>query len=77
MQRAHRIGQTRPIVVKTLAIRNTVEEEIMKRRVPNSKSKDVCVDDGMRGFLKVRLPSFSITAWVSTAALAPESEIYS
>jgi hypothetical protein len=26
----------------------------MKRRAPNSHSKDVCVDDGMRGFLMVR-----------------------
>jgi len=51
IKRAHRIGQTRPITVKTLAIRCTFEEEIMKRRAPNSHSKDVCVDDGMRGYL--------------------------
>ncbi|KAF8321183.1 hypothetical protein DL93DRAFT_2224228 [Clavulina sp. PMI_390] len=51
IKRAYRIGQTRPITVKTLAIRETFEEEIMKRRTPNALSKDVCVDDGMRGFL--------------------------
>ncbi|KAF8329753.1 P-loop containing nucleoside triphosphate hydrolase protein [Cantharellus anzutake] len=52
IKRAHRIGQTKPITVKTLAIRSTVEEEIMKRRQPGNNSKDVCADEGMRGFIK-------------------------
>jgi len=51
-QRAHRIGQTQPITVKTLAIRSTVEEEIMHRRQQGNPSKDVCADEGMRGFIK-------------------------
>ena len=31
-QRAHRTGQTRPVTVKVLAIRDTVEEKLVERR---------------------------------------------
>ncbi|RCH91537.1 hypothetical protein CU098_003159, partial [Rhizopus stolonifer] len=32
IKRAHRIGQTKPVYVETLVIRNTIEDELLKRR---------------------------------------------
>ncbi|GAN03723.1 snf2 family helicase [Mucor ambiguus] len=32
IKRAHRIGQTKPVYIETLVIRNTIEDELLKRR---------------------------------------------
>jgi hypothetical protein len=32
IKRAHRIGQTKPVFIETLVIRNTIEDELLKRR---------------------------------------------
>ena len=43
-QRAHRTGQTRPVTVKVLAIRDTVEEKLVERRAElRSKGKATTV----------------------------------
>ncbi|EIW84791.1 hypothetical protein CONPUDRAFT_116969 [Coniophora puteana RWD-64-598 SS2] len=56
IKRAHRMGQTRPIVVKTLAIRSTAEQEMMDRRQhlrgATNKIPPLTSDAGMRRFLE-------------------------
>jgi superfamily II DNA/RNA helicase len=56
IKRAHRIGQTRPISVKILAIRSTVEEAMMKRREAlkgrSGKLPSVTEETGMRHFIE-------------------------
>jgi hypothetical protein len=55
IKRAHRIGQTRPITVKTLAIRETAEENMVIRRtiLKNSQEKlpKVIEEAGMRFYI--------------------------
>ncbi|KAJ7029382.1 P-loop containing nucleoside triphosphate hydrolase protein [Mycena alexandri] len=59
IKRCHRIGQTRPITVKTLAIRGTAEENMAIRRIdlkdsPEKVPKNFIDDDdngGMRSFI--------------------------
>ncbi|KAJ7766642.1 P-loop containing nucleoside triphosphate hydrolase protein [Mycena metata] len=59
IKRCHRIGQTRPITVKTLAIRGTPEENMAIRRIvlkdsPEKVPKNFIDDDdngGMRSFI--------------------------
>ncbi|KAF8912126.1 hypothetical protein CPB84DRAFT_1761324 [Gymnopilus junonius] len=55
IKRAHRIGQTRPITVKTLAIRETAEENMVIRRsvLKNSQEKlpKVIEEAGMRYYI--------------------------
>lgn len=40
IKRAHRIGQTKPVYIETLVIRNTIEDELLKRREQVSNSND-------------------------------------
>ncbi|EGO21281.1 hypothetical protein SERLADRAFT_452413 [Serpula lacrymans var. lacrymans S7.9] len=55
IKRAHRIGQTRPISVKTLVIRSTAEEAMIGRRQAfrgsTEKIPGVTTDKGMRDFI--------------------------
>ncbi|KAJ6531108.1 P-loop containing nucleoside triphosphate hydrolase protein [Mycena capillaripes] len=55
IKRCHRIGQTRPITVKTLAIRGTAEETMAARRVAlkdsTEKIPDLIYESGMRSFI--------------------------
>ncbi|KAG6900670.1 hypothetical protein C0993_005903 [Termitomyces sp. T159_Od127] len=55
IKRAHRIGQTRAITVKTLAIRGTAEENIMARRnffrESHEKVPKIIEDSGMRHYI--------------------------
>ncbi|KDQ61066.1 hypothetical protein JAAARDRAFT_32059 [Jaapia argillacea MUCL 33604] len=55
IKRAHRIGQTRPIIVKTLAIRSTHEEVMIARRDmlkgKAARAQNVIDEAGMRHFI--------------------------
>ncbi|KAJ7264890.1 P-loop containing nucleoside triphosphate hydrolase protein [Mycena haematopus] len=55
IKRCHRIGQTRPITVKTLAIRGTAEENMAARRIALKDSTEklpkVINESGMRSFI--------------------------
>lgn len=57
VKRVHRTGQTRPVVVKTLAIRDTVEEEMLGRRAAvvakTSKMPALTEEAGMRSYIAV------------------------
>ncbi|KAG1855044.1 hypothetical protein C8R48DRAFT_720376 [Suillus tomentosus] len=55
IKRAHRIGQTKPITVKTLVIRHTAEEAMVSRRhflKGSSKIPRMTTEVGMRHFLE-------------------------
>lgn len=55
IKRAHRIGQTKPITVKTLVIRNTAEEAMVSRRHLLKRSGKVprmTTEVGMRHFME-------------------------
>jgi len=60
VQRVHRTGQTRPVVVKTMAIRDTVEEAMLKRRegivTKTSKMPALTEEAGMRSYIEVIVP---------------------
>ncbi|KAJ7436218.1 P-loop containing nucleoside triphosphate hydrolase protein [Mycena latifolia] len=55
IKRCHRIGQTRPITVKTLAIRGTAEENMAARKKALKDSKEkipkLLEENGMRAFI--------------------------
>ncbi|KAF7364001.1 Helicase C-terminal domain-containing protein [Mycena sanguinolenta] len=55
IKRAHRMGQTRPITVKTLAIRGTAEENMAARRLALEESSEkipkIEHESGMRAFI--------------------------
>ncbi|KAJ6501924.1 P-loop containing nucleoside triphosphate hydrolase protein [Mycena sanguinolenta] len=55
IKRAHRMGQTRPITVKTLAIRGTAEENMAARRLALKDSTEkipkLIYESGMRSFI--------------------------
>ncbi|TDL24898.1 hypothetical protein BD410DRAFT_851421 [Rickenella mellea] len=58
IKRVHRIGQTRPINVKILAVRSTFEEEIARRRETlkmsaAEKRPEMASDTGIRKFIEV------------------------
>jgi SNF2 family DNA or RNA helicase len=42
IKRAHRIGQKGPVYIETLVIRNTIEDELLKRRDQVSKGEGTC-----------------------------------
>ncbi|OJA17037.1 hypothetical protein AZE42_03572 [Rhizopogon vesiculosus] len=55
IKRAHRIGQTKPITVKTLVIRNTAEEAMVSRRhllKGSNKVPRMTAEVGMRHFIE-------------------------
>ena len=68
-QRAHRTGQTRPVTVKVLAIRDTVEEKLMEHRAElrskgqttTARSKAAGLEDDldMRRYIEVGLENLS------------------
>ncbi|THV03958.1 hypothetical protein K435DRAFT_714928 [Dendrothele bispora CBS 962.96] len=56
IKRAHRIGQTKPVKVKTLAIRNTAEEKMLERRqiikqAVDGKVPKLLEETGIRHFI--------------------------
>ncbi|KAJ6526270.1 SNF2 family N-terminal domain-containing protein [Mycena vulgaris] len=55
IKRCHRIGQTRPISVKTLAIRGTAEQNVAARRLALKDSQEkipsLLKENGMRSFI--------------------------
>jgi hypothetical protein len=57
IKRVHRTGQTRPVVVKTLAIRGTVEEEMLERRAGivarTTRMPPLTEEAGMRRYIEV------------------------
>ncbi|KAG0760146.1 hypothetical protein G6F60_010365 [Rhizopus arrhizus] len=50
IKRAHRIGQTKPVYVETLVIRNTIEDELLKRR-SSENSGEFFFDSKLRHIL--------------------------
>ncbi|KAG9318758.1 P-loop containing nucleoside triphosphate hydrolase protein [Chiua virens] len=55
IKRAHRIGQTRPVTVKSLVIRSTAEETMIARRQylrSSDKVPSMTTESGMREYLK-------------------------
>ncbi|KIM48685.1 hypothetical protein M413DRAFT_437870 [Hebeloma cylindrosporum] len=81
IKRAHRIGQTRPITVKTLAIRGTAEENMVARRtiLKNSQEKlpKVIEEAGMRHYIAnpkfiTRPPTLSTFTTFPLIDLPPE-----
>lgn len=70
IKRVHRIGQTKPVSVKTLAIRATAEEAMVARRdalkrglgAAGGKLPSLAEDNVMREFIAVRHP-LTCRAW--------------
>jgi hypothetical protein len=58
LQRVHRTGQQRRVVVKTLAIQDTFEQEMLERRAAiqekSTKMPDVTDEAGLRSYIEVR-----------------------
>lgn len=59
IKRVHRTGQTRPVVVKTLAIRDTVEQEMLERRAGivarATRMPPLTEEVGMRRYIEVNM----------------------
>jgi hypothetical protein len=57
VQRVHRTGQIRPVVVKTMAIRDTVEQAMLERRegimAKTTKMPALTEEAGMRSYIEV------------------------
>lgn len=57
LQRVHRTGQTRPVVVQTLAIRDTFEQEMLERRAAiqerSIKMPEMTDEAGLRSYIEV------------------------
>ncbi|KAJ7706893.1 P-loop containing nucleoside triphosphate hydrolase protein [Mycena rosella] len=80
IKRCHRIGQTRPITVKTLAIRGTAEQNMAARRLALKDSQEkipkLLEENGMRTFIAnpkffTREPTALPTIRVPLVKLAP------
>jgi hypothetical protein len=60
VQRVHRTGQTRPVVVKTMAIHDTVEQAMLERReaivMKTTKMPALTEEAGMRSYIEVTYP---------------------
>lgn len=58
-KRVYRTGQTRPVVVKTLAIRDTVEQEMLERRAGivarTAKMPALTEEASMRSYIEVSI----------------------
>ncbi|KZV96218.1 hypothetical protein EXIGLDRAFT_765592 [Exidia glandulosa HHB12029] len=63
VKRAHRIGQTKPISIKILAVRGTVEEAMISRRTilqhsAEQQPKSMLDETGMRSYIEASNPTF-------------------
>ncbi|KAJ7137908.1 P-loop containing nucleoside triphosphate hydrolase protein [Mycena epipterygia] len=81
IKRCHRIGQTRPITVKTLAIRETAEQNMAARRLALKDSQEkipkLIQENGMRAFIAnpkflTHTPTILPTIKVPLVKLAPK-----
>ncbi|KAG6812075.1 hypothetical protein H0H92_004541 [Tricholoma furcatifolium] len=82
IKRAHRIGQTQPITVKTLAIRGTAEENMVARRNAlkgsHEKVPKLIEESGMRHFIAnprfINYPSEKVTVDMPLLTVRPADD---